>query len=74
MTRIKTFDGVDEENLDNEVNEWLDENFEIKIKDIKFSTYYNKTGDDEIYGCCAMIIYDNGHELTAAELIDRSGL
>ena len=74
MIKIKTFDEDTESSLDKSVNNWLDNHFEINIKDIKFSTYQSLTDSCSVYGFCAMVIYDNGHKLTAEELIDRSNL
>lgn len=47
MNKIKTFTVNSPKKLDKEVNKWLDENQNIIINDIKFSTLYRDDYDEE---------------------------
>ena len=56
MMKVKLFDLEDEEDLEKEINDFLDKN-EIEVVDIKFSVSSCVFSDEQIFCFSAMLIY-----------------
>lgn len=56
--KVKVFDEGHEKDLENVVNDFLKENTEIDIIDIKFQTAISIFSEEQIYCFSAMIIYN----------------
>lgn len=56
--KVKIFDEGHEKDLENVVNDFLKENTEIDIIDIKFQTAISVFSEEQIYCFSAMIIYN----------------
>lgn len=58
MLQVQVFNSNDEEFLTNKVNDWLRENDNYKIRDIKFSNSCSTSDYGASYTYCAMVIYE----------------
>lgn len=56
--KVKIFDEGHEKDLEKAVNDFLKENTEIDIIDIKFQTAISVFSEEQIYCFSAMIIYN----------------
>lgn len=60
MIKIKVFDEEHEDTLTSIVNDWIYNNSDYEIKDIKFSTSCMTTNyGEQIYCFSALVIYDD---------------
>ena len=59
MLKIKVFDCDDEHTLTRIVNDWIDNNSNYEIKDIKFQVSIAMFSEEQIYCFSAMIMYDD---------------
>lgn len=57
MVQIKVFDEEHEDDLTEVVNAWLQENADIRLMDIKFSTAVSDFEEEQIYCFSAMVIF-----------------
>ena len=55
--KVKLFDLEDEEDLEKEINDFLDSNSDIEVIDIKYSVSSCVFSDEQIFCFSAMIIY-----------------
>lgn len=56
--KVKIFDESHEKDLESSINEFLSENSDIDVIDIKFQTAISVFSEEQIYCFSAMIIYD----------------
>lgn len=55
--KVKLFDESHEQDLEEDINSFLEENEEIEIVDIKFQVSTSMYSEEQIYCFSAMIIY-----------------
>lgn len=58
MVQIKVFDEEHEDDLSDSVNAFLKEHDDVTIRDIRFSTALDVSGEEQIYCFSAMVIFD----------------
>lgn len=57
MIQVKVFDEEHEEDLEQEINDFLTRSKHIQLQDIKFSTAIGEHEEEQIYCFSALIIY-----------------
>ncbi len=55
--KVKLFDESHEQDLEEDINDFLEENEELEIVDIKFQVSTSMYSEEQIYCFSAMIIY-----------------
>ena len=59
--KVKLFDFEHEQDLEDSINDFLEENH--NIKDIKYNIICSVSGEEQIYCYSALIIYDDLHHI-----------
>lgn len=57
MLQVKVFDEEHEEDLENDINDFLKQNPAIEVRDIQFRTCCTSTQEEQLYCFSALISY-----------------